>query len=281
MTEPIVAPAPATIVTDSAASPPVVIPAAPVTPASAPVTPTAPAPTPGSPEAIAAEKRVQDAQRAMHAATTEASQLRTQLNAIINHPLLGPVARQVTRTPLQTQPDDALDQAWKDYQSAPSDREAFGKLMQHASEASYQRIRKEAEGNREKRVNAARAQQRDTAIAQFINDTVSKDAPDVPLDVFWAMSQRAETETPLTIVTLPERLEWQVARAIELGRALLAPKATAAAETAQAGAALTSRAGAVMPGGGSSPTTVPGSIGKVPTMIEQIKSAQSRTVGKV
>lgn len=265
------------------ATPAPAAPAAPAQPVSAtaqPQVPQAPA-TPGSPDALqTADKRIKDAQQRMHEATTEASQLRAQLTAILNHPLLGPVAKTVAQTPQQPQPDDTVDKAWKEYQSAPDDKTAFAKLLEAAEERTYRRLRREAEEAKMQRQNAERTKQRDMLLAQHITKTVQETAPDVPLDLFWAMAERAEAETPVTLQTLPERIEWQVGRAVELSRGLLKPNSQQTNQTTAT--QVQQPAQAVMPGGGAGPAaTTPSQPGQYPTLVEQIKAAQSRKVEKV
>ena len=268
---------------------PEVIPAAPAPaapaatqPASASVTPTvtpqAPAPPVSPAEVKAAEERVKAAQAKMHEATTEASQLRAQLSTILNHPLLGPVAKTVTQTPPQPQPGDGIEEAWKEYQNAPDDKAAFAKLLEAAEKRTFARIKRDSEAAAIQRANSTRAKQRDMLIAQHINEAVTKTAPDVPLDLFWAMSEKAEAETPATMIGLPERIEWQVGRAVELARGLLQPRTEQAAANAATAAQVTQQAGVVMPSGTASPTATPTVPGKTKTFVDQIKEMQSRRV---
>jgi len=99
------------------------------------------------------------------------------------------------------------------------------------------------------------------AIAQTVNDAVTKEAPDVDLEIFWSYGQRAQAETPRHITNRSERIEWQKNRAVELARAKQAQISGAAAS-----------AGVVTPGrAGTPPPGAPGATGRPKTTIEVIR----------
>lgn len=254
--------------------PQVTPPPAPVTPA-APVTPVSPASDP------VAEQRVKDAQRKMHESTAEASKLRSQLHTILNHPQLGPVVNQivnpVTGIP-RVDENDPVKKAWKAYQEAPNDEEAFRVLLGVTEQRARDRVVNEMTEMEIQRTNKARAAQKDTLIAQAINREVSEKANDVPLELFWAMSTRAEMETPQTLLTLPEKLEWQIQRSVELAREVLNSKANAAvAAQAQSHAVRQTAAPVMAPG--SAGTVARGTVGGTQkTFVDSIREAQARKI---
>jgi len=248
----------------------------------APAAPAAPAPQapPGSPEAAdVAEQRVKDAQRKMHEATADAAKMRNQLNNILNHPLLGPVIEKVTNPQAPVNPaDDEVKQAWKAYQAAPSDEEAFRHLLATAEARSEKKILATLENRRIEQTNRARAQQRDLLVAKAINKEVTEKAPDVPIELFWAMSSKAESETPMELVTVADKLEWQITRAVDLARAVIGSRTQVAQQTTQQSQGVRQTAAVVMPSG-SQPSSGPGGSPTAPVnFVDQLKAAQARKI---
>jgi len=259
-------------------------------PAAAPITiPTVPAQAPPGGDSAelqaqleAAEKRVQDTQRAFHEKAQETVKLKNELNSIFNHPIYGPVLKAGLgdQTVVPGKPvEDDVKRAWLEYQSAPNDEAAFAKLLQFAEDRGSRRAMGELEIRLNKQRDEQAAVQRQVLAAQTINEAVTQQAPDVPLELFWAMAGRAERETPGHVTHPDDRLVWQIARAVELSRGVLNPmlqKATAAAGVQTS----VNQAGAViMPGGGASPTPGGGAApAQAKNMVEQIKEMQARAM---
>lgn len=249
---------------------------APVTPAPTPASPATPTQTPE--EVAKAEQRIKDAQRKMHESTAEASRLRNELNTILNHPMLGPVVQRVMTPGTPTQPgDDLVKDAYQKWQTAPNDEAAFRVLLATAEKRSRDAVMNELSEREIQRTNAARAKQKDAMVAQAINREVAEKAGDVPIELFWAMSTRAEMETPVDKVTLADKLEWQINRSIELAREVISTQATRALEAQRAAAAVRQTAAPVMPAGstGASP-----SQGNRPakSFVDQLREAQGRKI---
>lgn len=250
-------------------------------PAPAPVaSPESPAAPTQTPEEIAkAEQRVKDAQRKMHESTAEASRLRSELNGILNHPMLGPVVRNVMTPPgtPAAPADQELADAYKQWQSAPNDEQAFSVLLATAEKRAKASVMAELNEREIQRVNQARAKQKDAMVAQAINREVAEKASDVPVELFWAMSTRAEMETPVTLLTLPEKLEWQINRSIELAREVINGRARQAVDAQQQSAAVRQTAAPVMAPGGVGRTGNPGSR-PVKTFVDQLRETQGRKI---
>lgn len=268
-----------------------VAPAAPAAPAAAPVvTPPSdavPGSAPSEDSALKAqladaEKRLQDTQRWGHKNAEEAAKLKASLTQIQTHPVLGKVLEAMAAAPAMvpntaaTEAEQAeMRQAWAEYQSAKSEEEAFAKILKFAELRGSKKAMSEVQTLMTQRENEARAQQRTQLTVQAINKTVSETATDVPLELFWAMSSRAEAETPATITDYTERLQWQVGRAIDLSRAVLGPRVAQAAQAATQQAAVNHGAGAIMAAGGAAPSGQPaGTPAKIRTMADVIKDMQ-------
>jgi len=162
--------------------------------------------------------------------------------------------------------------AFEEYQRAPNDMAAFIHLMKTAEEFGLQRTLSAVEAREIEQANHARQHETNVAVAQAINDAVSKEAPDVDLEIFWTFSRRAQQETPRYITTRSERLDWQKNRAVELARAkqqaIIGPALKAAREAEQ----LQSNAGVITPGGGGSPPpAAPGAPAPLKSMVEQVR----------
>ena len=246
----------------------------------------APAPTPAPPatptqvveDPAKAEQRIKDAQRKMHESTAEASRLRNELNGILNHPMLGPVVQKVMApgTPQQVA-DDPVREAYKKWQTAPNDEEAFRVLLATTEERARNRVLNELNERDIQRTNAARAKQKDAMVAQAINREVAEKANDVPIELFWAMSTRAEMETPVTLVTLPEKLEWQINRSIELAREVVNGRAKQAVQAQTESAVVRHNASPVMAPGSTGMASTPGAK-PVASFVDQLRAAQARKI---
>jgi len=98
----------------------------------------------------------------------------------------------------------------------------------------------------------------------------------VPLELFWAMSSKAEQETPAELITVADKLEWQIGRAVSLARDVLTPRTAAVAANAQQSqsvrqsAAVVMSSGSAAPGAGGNPSAAPLNF------VEQLKLAQAR-----
>lgn len=241
----------------------------------------APAPAPlGSPEARAVEEqRVKDAQRRMHEATAETAKLRNQLSHLLNHPMLGPVIDKVInpRAPVNPQ-DDEVKRAWKEYQAAPSDEDAFRHLLAVTEARAKRAVLADLQNRDIERTNRARAQQRDLLVANAINKEVNEKAPDIPLELFWAMSSKAEVETPAHLVTVADKLEWQIGRAVELARAVIAPRTNTVAANAQQSQQVRQTAAVVMAPGSQPGSSVGGNTTAPMTFVDQLKASQARKI---
>lgn len=243
-------------------------------------TPESPAVPTQTPEEIAkAEQRVKDAQRKMHESTAEASRLRSELNGILNHPMLGPVVRNVMTPPgtPAAPADQELADAYKQWQSAPNDQEAFGVLLATAERRAKASVMSELNEREIQRVNQARAKQKDAMVAQAINREVAEKANDVPIELFWAMSTRAEMETPVTLLTLPEKLEWQINRSIELARSVIDGKAKQAVEAQAQASAVRQTASPVMAPGSTNRAGTPGTR-PTKSFVDQLRETQARKI---
>src|SRR5712691_947150 len=258
-------------------------PAAPA-PAVAPTSDTAPVSAPTTDSALKvqladAEKRLQDTQRWGHNNAEEAAKLKGALTQIQNHPVLEKLL-EVMDQPTQPNPQaeaeaQEMRTLWTEYQSAKSDEEAFAKLMKFSEARGARRAMAEFDKVMTTRENESRVTQRNQQTVQVINKTVSDSAPDVPLELFWAMSGRAEAECPATITDYTERLQWQVGRAVDLSRAVLQPRVAQAVQAGATQAGVNQAAGAIMAPGGAAPSGQPAGVPAKPvTMADYIKNMQ-------
>lgn len=235
-----------------------------------------------------AEKRLKDTQAWGHEKAQQVAQLTNELNAIFNHPAFSrivqtQIAQAVTSdaskgSPTEQAQDASLKQAWAEYNASPNDEAAFAKLVQLAEERGANRAVLRVEKILEQREERARLAQRNQLAAETINKAVATVAPDVPLELFWAMAGRAEAETPATIADVSQRIEWQVNRAIELSRNVLGQRVAAAQQNANVRQAAVRQGAAVMPPGGVAPinTGAQQSPGTYPTLVDVIKAKQAQ-----
>lgn len=232
-----------------------------------------------------AEQRIRDTQAWGHKNAQENAKLKNELNALFNHPVFQQVAEaqsgQTATTPQQVVQDEGLKKAWAEYQASPNDEAAFAKLISLAEERGSRRAVSEVEAMLQQRETATAVRQRNVAAADTINQTVASTAPDVPLELFWAMSGRAEQETPPELQSVGERLQWQVGRAIDLSRATLANHTQRVRTAVTQQQAVTRQAGAIMPAGGTSPVQggTPSST-QFPSMVDSIKQRQRLLSGR-
>ena len=247
--------------------------------APAPVAPSAPV-IPASPDpAAVADQRVKDAQRRMHEATAETARVRNQLHSILTHPQLGPVIQKVTNPQAPTTPqEDEVKVAFKAWQAAPTDEDAFRHLLATSESRAKKAVLADLQAREEVRVNQARAQQRDLLVANAINKEVTDKAPDVPLELFWAMSSKAETETPMHLVTVADKLEWQIGRAVALARDVLTSRTQVVTDNQRQSQQVRGSAAVVMSPGGAAPGTGGASSSGQPTFVDQLKAAQARRI---
>ena len=235
----------------------------------APAAPAAPAPVAPAPSAGSAPTTAAPAAPASVSPAPDAAGIRNIIEGIFTDPRLGPLAKErlaSTLGPPGAAPappaDSGLQQAWRDYQQAPDDQAAFAHLINTAVALGEQRTLQTLEGRAIDQANQTRQHQMHIAIAQTVNDTVAKEAPDVDLELFWSFGRRAQAETPRHITTRSERIEWQKNRAVELARA----------KQAQIRGGAAASAGVVTPGGrGTAPPAPPGATGGSKSMIEQIR----------
>ena len=207
-------------------------------------------PAPGS----EAEKRLKDTQAWGHQQAEENARLRGQLKQIFDNPLLNRVinAAQTGVAPKNDTEND-IARAWKEYREAPDDETAFKKLIDFASERGKNEALETFNEILVNRENATRTQQQQVEAATTINRAVTEAAPDVPLELFWAMSQRAESETPENITDPATRIAWQVDRSVALARAVLKPSVDKVIAAADQDTAVNRGAAAIMSGGGNAP----------------------------
>jgi hypothetical protein len=229
---------------------------------------------------VEAEKRIRDTQNWGHQKAQEAAQLRNQLNALFNDPRMQQIQQVVDgrgaapATPVEAAQDLDLKRAWLEYQSSPNDEAAFGKLLQLAEERASRKTMDQVQTVLQRREAEAAIKQRNIQAAETINKTVSELAPDVPLELFWAMSGRAEMETPANLTDYGQRLEWQVERAVALSRGALQARIAQLQQNRQQQQAVTQQAAAIMPAGGAAPVAGTMSSPRYPTLVDAIRTRQ-------
>ena len=228
-----------------------------------------------------AEKRVQDTQAWGHKKAEEAAKLKQDLITLYNHPVIGQAIKAALEgkvaDPQTGKEDPDLVQEWNEYQTATSDKDAFEKLLKFAEQRSLKQSQAHIETTLREREAKAVAARRNMAVAKTIEQTVTSIAPDVPVELFWAVSARAQAETPPDLVEstdIASRLEWQTNRAIEIARGIIARQAERMKTNREAAVAVTTSGQEIMAPGGGSPkpgTSIPAAQ---PTMVEQIKARQ-------
>lgn len=226
-------------------------------------------------------KRLQDTQRWGHQKAAEAAQLKAQLAALYNHPIIQEAIKKLSGDTQTPQPDpevEELRKAWADYQQSGSDEEAFMKLVKIAESRAEAKATKKIEQTLTERQKAEQAKQQHMTAARAIEDTVKKVAPNVPVKLFWAYSEQAEAETPRELVGTLEGLAWQVDRAIALAKADLSPAestATPATGTSQVKTQLS----AVLSSGSETPKPAANqNTAPAVNFVDQIKALQARRV---
>jgi hypothetical protein len=235
-----------------------------------------------------AEKRLKDTQAWGHENAQKVAQLTNELNAIFNHPAFSRVVQtQIAQavsndgskgSPAEQAQDADLKRAWIEYNASPNDEAAFANLVRLSEERGATRAVKEMQKILDQREERARLAQRNQLAAETINKAVATVAPEVPIELFWAMAGRAEAETPSTIADVSQRIEWQVNRAIELSRGVLGQRVAAAQQNASMRQAAVRQGAAVMPSGGQAPvnTGAQQAPGSYPTLVDVIKAKQAQ-----
>jgi hypothetical protein len=244
------------------------------------------APVAESPDAAAklaeAEKRVKDTQAWGHQKAQEAAKLRSDLNVILNHPAVAQAIESLgkaseTKTPEQNTAELELKQAFLDYQESPSNEAAFAKIIKLSEDRGSRKALAEMQKLLDKREAEQAIRQRTQLAKKTIEDTVASVAPDVPIELFWAMADRADAETPPQIQDMAERISWQTDRAISLSRAIIAAKLKVMREIMSKQAAINKTGQAVMPGGGgNAPVAAPNQGAPTRTLAEVIKARQNK-----
>ena len=239
-------------------------PAAPAPAAPAPSADSAPAPAGPAAPALPASPAPATSPAAP---TPDAAGLRSIIDGLFSDPRLSPVARErlaplgTPGVPPAAPVGDKLRTAWEDYQKAPDDQAAFMHLINTAVELGEQRTLSTLETRAIEQANETRGHQMRVAVAQAVNDAVSKEAPDVDLELFWTFGRRAQAETPRYITNRAERIEWQKTRMVELARA---KQAQIRGVPPSASVTTPGRPGTPAP-------ATPGATGGVKSMIEQVR----------
>jgi hypothetical protein len=269
--------------------------AAPTTQAPTQTAPAAVAATPAPTDAgeaaklAEAEKRIKDTQAWGHQKAQEAARLKQDLQTILRHPAVSDALQRLTQPQVPGQqaqpaanPDEAaLKQAFLEYQQAPSDEVAFAKLVNAARKMGAQDAIKEFESRQERQRAEQVIAQRNAQAAETIQNTVSELAPDVPLELFWTMAQRAEMETPDEIMNPADRLAWQTGRAISLARNILRTQFEKARTVMSKQTQVTQQAQAIMPPSGqvSQAISTPNQPTPTKTLAQVIKEKQAAMAG--
>ena len=235
-----------------------------------------------------AEKRVRDTQAWGHQKAQEAAKYARDLQSVLSHPTVSKALESLanseakaaagqTQTPQQELADAELKQAFAEYQAAPSDEVAFAKLVQLSEQRGAKQAVKQMQELMQKERNEQAIQQRNLAAADTIHSTVAEMAPDVPVELFWAMAPRAESETPGEIYAPADRLAWQVGRAIALSRQVLRNQFEKQKAVAEKQASVTQQAQAIMPAGVQTTGASVQAGGDTPprTMADVIKAKQA------
>ena len=230
-------------------------------------------------------KRLTDAQRKMHAATTEAAALRTEnaelmqtLQAVLSDPQFAPIEVPAPQAPDPT----GLKDVFAKYQALGAEDEAFAYLVENVEARAHQRVMRELQTREIRHTNFVKEQSQKLVVHNAITEAVKKIAPDITPRTFWAFTQAAVAETPPHLVRPVERLNWQAQRAIELAREEMGPRVSSAADSATQAALLARTAAAVMPAGASSSGPswgggAPGA-GEPRTFVDAVRSLQDRKV---
>lgn len=257
---------------------------------------TAPAATPpaeGAPP-TGDDKRVTDAQRAMHQATTERVEALTALDAALReNAALKETLTQIDRAPdlaqvadpqglpTEQQFENELRQAVKDYQTPREGEDDATALVQFETTKAdifQRRVDARQAHQRVKDTNTQRALAVTERVTTSITKFVADHARDVPIGLFWWHTRQAQAETPPALKGV-DAYDWQVKRAIALARAEISPQVAGAARAATDAAHVTQQASVVMPAGGSPPTSPGPAQPEAPkTMVEQLREQQAKVL---
>lgn len=236
-----------------------------------------------------AEKRFKDTQAWGHQKAQEAARLKQDLQTILRHPAVSDALQRVTQPQAPGQPaqpaaspdEAALKQAFLEYQQAPSDEVAFAKLVTAARKLGAQDAIQEFEARQERAKAESVIAQRNALAAETIQNTVAEIAPDVPMELFWAMAQRAEMDTPDELVNPADRLAWQTGRAIGYARQVLRTQFEKARTVLSKQSQVTQQAQAIMPAGTSVQASPNAGTPAAPkTLAEVIKEKQAASYRK-
>ena len=238
-----------------------------------------------------AEKRIKDTQAWGHQTAQEAARLKQDLQTILRHPAVSDALQRLTQPQAPGQPaqpavnpeEALLKQAFLEYQQAPSDEVAFAKLVNAARKMGAQDAIKEFESRVERQKAEQVIAQRNAQAAETIQNTVAELAPDVPMELFWAMAQRAEMETPDELINPADRLAWQTGRAIGHARSVLKAQFEKARTVMSKQNQVTQQAQAIMPPGGptSSAVSAPNQSAPPKTLAQVIKDRQAAMMTSV
>jgi hypothetical protein len=231
-----------------------------------------------------AEKRLKDTQAWAHKKAQEAAQLRSELNMVLKTPAFQQALDslgQTTegKTPEQTQADYELQAAFREYAASPSDEAAFQKLIAIASERGRRGAVKDFQQMLERRDAEQAVRQRNQLARNTIERTVEQIAPDVPLELFWAMAERAEMETPAQLTEEAARLTWQTDRAVALARQIMWTKLQRLRQATATQQRVNQAGQATMPAGGASPVPAGTQQVQIRTLADAIKDRQAKLAG--
>jgi hypothetical protein len=242
-------------------------------------------PQPGAPVPTPEQQRIAEAQRRMHEATTQAAALRQENLALRGQidTILGDPRYQAQ--PLPAAPPGPEGEQWKqlyeEYSKAPGDAEAFGYLLRKSGELAEQRVLARLEGARIQQANLQRQEAQRQQVFSAITTAVQQAAPDVDPQEFWLYTPVAAAETPAHLTRSAERLEWQMARTIEILRAKHQGAQQRIEQSTTQQMANLRAAGAVMPAGaGSGPPRASGGPPSGPgqSLVDAVRALQDRRV---
>lgn len=274
------------------------------TPASG-VTPPPPGGTPPAATDPAAAQRVADAQRRMHEATTKASELSRQINAIFSNPEIGAVAREVVShpapgagtspaaaprpaaqpapspPPAAQQPPIAqgeqffeptfVENLWARYsnQQLP-EKDAFVLLVNEVGRATASAIKSDPS-----LVHGVMDQFRQTQARQRANESVvtaveafwQEHGPGIPVELFWSFASNAQQ-------LHPGNYGAQALYCLERAAEVMAKAQGASGASAAVNTALRTTPEIGLPGSGG-PPAASATEGEAPKMIDQLRAMRS------
>lgn len=260
----------------------VIVPPTPPVPGQAPGVPPIGSEPPGMPQdqdALAvANKRIADTQRWAHGEVQRRQQLERALKEVITNPsviaaLEGKTAQEPQAGQVPSPGFEHVKPFLQRYKEAKTEEEAMAILMEAGTAQAMTKVQETLQAKeREQTIVQAQSQAK-----QAVDMMVEQIAPDVNLQMFWAIAPDVEVNTPPHLTEPSERIQWQIQAGIQRVRQIQTPHVLkAAAYLLQNEQARTKLQALIAPGSNPPVSLMPGSqqARRPMNFVEQMKARQ-------